>query len=342
MTQHSPTGTARRFNRRELELVTAVAIAVVCVGYVIAAPQPTAEMIDHRLYRFVLDGMKSGEGYYSAMTAALDGLYGTERAELTQNVRAYRMPTIFVLLSFVPNEQWIWGLFVAVVGLAGIGASRLAARPYLGVLVFGYLLSIGMLVEGGVRNAQFLTTELWAVPVLLWSVAMAIRERWWPAALLALFAVLIRETAAPLLMAGVVMAVVGRLPWKPWLTAGIAAVAAYAAHAATVLKWIDRDVGTSIAQEPSSPQVILDIVEFGLPAATVLGLTLWLLAVAHVWKQNRARSLLIAPLLLPFAGLLIDREYWGILVVPFTIVWGVDQILDVLTRLKVGRAVTSR
>lgn len=327
-----------RFSRRELEVVTTLAILVVCVGYVIAAPQPSGEMIDHRLFRFVLDGMRSGEGYYSAMTTALDGLYGPERAQVTQNIRAYRMPTIFWLLNLVPNDRWVWGLFVGFAGLAGIAASKLVSRPYLGVLVLGYLLSIGMLVENGVRSAQFLTTELWAVPVLLWSVAMAMRERWWAAALLALGAVVIRETTAPFLIVGVVLAVAGRLPRKPWLTAGLAGVAAYAAHAAAVVRWIDRDIGVSVAQEQPSPLAILDIMGFALPISAVLGPMLWLLAVVHVWERTANRLLLIAPLLLSFAGVVVDREYWGILVVPFTLVWGVNRILDTLTNLRVRPA----
>lgn len=312
-------------------MVTGISIAVTCIAYALYAPvAPPFEMIDHTLFRVTVAAMREGSGYYESMEAAFQLVYGDERGALIENVRAFRMPTAFVLFGLLPSDAVVWYLFVAVAGLSGVVASFLTKRPVLGIGVTAYLLSIGMLNQGGRWSAQFMTTELWAVAPLLGSLVMARARKWWPAALLALVAMLVRETAATVLIAGAVLALVGRVPRTPWLFAfGLGSVA-YLLHAGAVSPFIDPQAGEGLLAEPSRPLVILEMMGFGLPGLLVVGPVLWALAVFHVRGRDAGCLLALAPLVLPFAGPLIDREYWGILVVPLSIVWGIDQLLDVV------------
>jgi hypothetical protein len=319
-------------------IATAVAIVILCVAYLWFAPaESPREMIDHHLYRLTTEAIRNGEGYYAAMEGAFEVVYGTERGGLIENVRAFRMPTTFYLFSVFPNDQWVWYLYVMTAGVAGIAASYVVSRPVLGALVTAYLLALGMLNDAQGWVAQFMATELWAVAPLLGAVALALRRRWWPAALLALAAMLVRETAGLLLIVAAGLAVAGRLPRKPWLTAfGLGGVA-YLLHAWQAMDYIDSDVGISVLEEVSSVAVVAEIMGFGLPVGLVIGPALWLLAAWHVRVAHEHWILTGAPLLLAFAGVLIDRVYWGILVAPFALLWGIERILGLLAERR-GRS----
>lgn len=310
--------------------MTAISIVLICALYLWLAPvKADAEMIDHALFRITVQSMREGSDYYSAYDAALDIVYGPTRAGVTETIRGFRMPTTFFVWHLFPNDQYVWWLFVGLSGLAGIAASKFLTRPVLGVLVVVYLLSIGMLVAGGRWTAQFMTTELWAVPPLFGAVLMARRDRWWLAAGLALLATLIRELAAPFLLVGVGLALLGRVPRAPWFTAFGLAVLAYAGHVALVIPHIDPNVVQNpIIDDVTLPRTIIEMMGFALPVGAVIGPVLWIVAVWHVISQ---RWILEASLLaLPLVGVIIDRPYWGILVVPFTIVWGLEGIFDLV------------
>jgi hypothetical protein len=313
-----------------MEMVTAISIVLICAFYLWLAPvKADAEMIDHGLFRITVQSMRDGSDYYSAYDEALDIVYGPTRAGVTETIRGFRLPTTFFAWHLLPNDQYVWWLFVGISGLAGIAASKFLTRPVLGVLVVVYLLSIGMLIEGGRWTAQFMTTELWAVPPLFGAVLMARRERWWLAAGLALLATLIRELAAPFLLVGTGLALLGRVPRAPWFTAfGIAALA-YAGHVALVIPHIDPNVVQNpIIDDVALPWTIIEMMGFALPAGVVIGPVLWGFAVWHVISQ---RWILDASLLaLPLVGVIIDRPYWGILVVPFAIVWGLEGMFDLI------------
>lgn len=311
-----------------------MSILFVCLAYLWLAPLPAdAEMIDQALFRITLESMWDGADYYSSFNGALDVVYGPERAGVTETVRGFRLPTTFLIWSLLPSFEAVWWLFVGVAGLAGIVASRLVSRPLLGLLVTVYLLSIGMLMQGGVRTAQFLTTELWAVPPMIGSLLMARRERWWMAAGLALVAVSIRELAAPLLITGVALAVLGRIPRAPWLTAFGVAILAYAGHIRLVMPHIDPDVTTNpIVDDVSLPWTIVEMMGFALPAALVLGPILW--GLAQWYTLSKGWYLEASLPALPLVGVIIDRPYWGILVAPFALIWGFEQALDLFGTIR--------
>ena len=317
-------------------VVTALAIAVLCVAYGWFAPsEPPREMIDHHLFRLTTEAMRNGDGYYAAMEGAIDQVYGPERAAVTENVRAFRMPTTFYLFSLFPSDQWVWYLFAVVAGLSGIDASFVVRRPVLGILVTAYLLTLGMLNDSQGWVAQFMATELWAVVPLMGAVALSMRQRWWPAALMALTAMLVRETAGLMLIVGAGLAVVDRVPRKPWLTAFGLGGAAYVLHAVGALPFIESGAGVGLLQQSSSVGSVIEMMGFGLPAGLVVGPVLWLLASWHVVATHERWELTIAPLALVVTGLLVETVYWGILVVPFTLVWGIERVLDLVSERKV-------
>lgn len=298
---------------------------LIAIGFAFYAPATAdTEMIDHALFTEAVDEMRSGSGYYQAMEDAFAVVYGPERAELTESVRGFRPPTTFLLWRLLPNERAIWLLFVAVAAVCGILASQLAAQPIAGVVVTAYLLAVGMLNVNGTWTAQFAATELWAIPFMLGAVLAIRRERWWLAAGLGLAAVAIRETSATLLLAGLGLALLGRVPWKPWVTSAVAAGGLYAGHAALAGPFIEPGLAAALPSRAEIPGSLLRIVGFGLPAGPVIGLVLWLIAGWFVWRTQKHPLLLLSYLSLPLIGLVLERHYWGILVVPFTLIWGID------------------
>lgn len=333
-----PSQTLGHFRRSELGVVAVLAIIAIAVGFAVRAPaEPDLEMIDHALFTRTVDEMRGGLGYYEAMESALGVVYGPERAELTETVRGFRPPPTFLLWRLLPSDAAMWGVFVATTILAGVVASRLAHIPLTGVLVTVYLLSLGMLDVGGVWTAQFATTELWAVPAMLGAALAATKERWWLAAGLGLLAFAIRETAAPLLLVGAVLALAGRVPKKPWLGALAVAVGLYALHMSLAAPFIDPGVAEALPSRGEFPGSVLRIVGLGLPAGAIVGSFLWLLAVRRVLRMRNG-LLLSAYLWLPAIGLLLERHYWGIMVVPFTLVWGIDEVVELAgkARTRIG------
>lgn len=318
-----------RFSRRELTVVTIAAIVFVCFGFIVVAPRAApVEMIDHTLFTETVDRMRSGAGYYEAMDGALAELYGPERAAVTETVIGFRMPTTFLVWRLLPNDYAIWLLYVFLAGGAGLVTLRIAHFPPTAMLVVIYLLSIAMLRTNGVWTSQFTATELWAVPVMLCAVVAVTKERWWLAAALGLLAFAVRETAAPLLLIGAGLALFGRLPRRPWLTALGGAIGLYALHAILATPFIDPSVATPLQSRADVPLSFLRILEFGLPAGYIVGPGLWIAALWRVHSFDRHRLLLSAYLWLPLIGLLVERRYWGVMVVPFMLVWGIDQVVE--------------
>ena len=336
MTTHEspPSPVPGRFSRSELWVVAVIGIVSVAIIFLVRAPaEPDLEMIDHALFTMTVDEMRDGAGYYEATEDAFAIVYGPERAELTETVRGFRPPTLFLIWRLLPNDRAIWLAYVLVATLAGVLSAGLARFPPLGILVSIYLLGLGMLNTGGGWMAQFTTTELWAVPVMLGAILAVRRERWWLAASLGLLAVMVRETAAPLLVVGAALALVGRLPKRPWLTSLATAAGLYGLHAILASEFIDPGVATALPSRAEIPGSLLRIVGMGLPAGLVVGLILWVLAIIRVFRREQHPLLTSAYLWLPLIGLVLERHYWGIMVVPFTLIWGIEEGADVVARL---------
>lgn len=324
-----------RFRRSELIVVAWLGIvAVAGLFYWMMPAEPDAEMVDHVLFTHTVDQMRDGSGYYQAMEDTLLVVYGPERAELTETVRGFRPPTTFLFWRLLPDDEAIWIAFAITAVSSGFLAAHLGDQPLTGVAVTGYLLAFGLLNRTGTWTAQFTTTELWAVPAMIGAALAITRKRWWLAAALALLATTIRETAATLLIVGSALALTGRVPRKPWLSATVAASVLYGIHAGLASRFIEPGVAAGLPSPAEVPGSFLRIVGLGLPAGEFVGPVLWLLAFVHLFRTQDNPYLLTAYLWLPLIGFFLERHYWGIMVVPFTLVWGIDGLVALLSDLR--------
>lgn len=331
-----------RFRRAELEIVTALAIAAVSVFLGLRAPStPQMEMIDHTLFRLTVESMREGTGYYPAMNEAHEVVYGPERVVVTETVRGYRMPTTFLLWRWLPSGDAVWAAFVVMSSVTGLIAMRLVRWPPLAVLVVVYMLSIGMWREEGVWTAQFMTTELWALPAMMGAILASTKRLWAVTAALCLLAFLIRETAAPLLLAGLGLGMLGRIRRRPFMVATSLGILAYLGHVAAAMPYLDPIADTPLPTGGEIPMSVLRMIGFGIPMGLILGPALWLLAANRLRRWHPEPLLAGAVLAFPLVGLVIERDYWGLLVAPFVLLWGVDEALRLvgggLARLRFGR-----
>jgi hypothetical protein len=330
-----------RFGRSELQVVAGISIILVSIGFWLYAPtQADSEMIDHALFTKTVDEMRAGAGYYEAMERSFAVVYGPDRAELTETVRGFRPPTTFLFWMLLPDDRAIWLVYVGVAAISGVLASRIARHPLIGTVVTAYLLAVGMLNVNGLWTAQFTATELWAIPFMLGAVLAVMRERWWLAAMLGLAATSVRETAATLVLAGAGLATLGRLPRKPWFIAVLTATVLYFVHASLAAPFIEPGVAAALPSRAEIPGSVLRIIGFGLPAGPVLGSILWIAALWNLFRSQQHSLLLASYLALPLVGLVLERHYWGILVVPLTLIWGLDELIDVMG--KITKRITNR
>ena len=315
--------------KRTVRIVTASAIVLICLWYLFGLPaRDPIVMIDHHVFGEACHRMHAGAGYYDAMDASLRATYGP-----SESLRAFRMPTVFLLWSLAPSDRWLWVLLVFLAGLTGFVFMGLCETPVGPPLVVIYLLAIGRFQSPEGSMAQFLTVELWAVPALAAGVLAWRRQRWVLAAGFCLLAVLIRETAAGVLLAGLVWAQVSKRPRWPWLVAGVLAGAAYLAHALCVSPYLvaaGQGGESALLGTADFPMSILRMAGFALPGGPVAGLVLWLLAVRWMWRSADYSWFPGLYLALPLVGVLVERPLWGILVVPFTLVWGIDSAVDLV------------
>jgi hypothetical protein len=321
-------------------------IGTVTIGFFFyAPPEGDLDMIDHALFTRTVEEMRSGLGYYESMENAFAEVYGPERSELIETVRAFRPPTTFLLWRFIGSDSLVWLLYLFICALTGVLAASLAKQPLFGILVAVYMLTLGMFLRNGQWIAQFTTSELWALPAMF-GASLAVKHRqWWLAAALALCAATVRETAGTLLIVGAALAAAGRLPRAPWFSAATAGVGLYGLHAYLAAPFIDRGAAAVLPTPARIPETFFSMIGFGLPGGALLGSILWLAAMRHVLIRFDNGLLLSAFLWLPLGGLLLDRPYWGVLVVPFALIWGLDEITILLreatTRLRIRRAAGS-
>src|SRR5438067_1943262 len=69
------------------------------------------------------------------------------------------------------------------------------------------------------------------------------------------------------------------------------------------------------------PDRVATMMGVALPGPTVLGPLVWVLAAARLAADRELRLLTLFYVTLPFTGFFVGRDYWGFLVVPFTLLW---------------------
>ena len=65
----------------------------------------------------------------------------------------------------------------------------------------------------------------------------------------------------------------------------------------------------------------------GLRHPMILGPLIWVLAAARLAVDKELRLLMLFYVTLPFTGFFVGRDYWGFLVVPFTLLWAGEAVV---------------
>jgi hypothetical protein len=305
--------------RATLARLVVVAVVALCIASAFSTPSIRNDR-DPAVFRDTLLFMRQGHGYYKAAELGLEAHFIGPVA----SARGMRLPTVFLLWRLVGGLHAVWLLYLALVVVGTTVAAILLVRsPLLAALPALYLFRLG-------RDAYPLT-ELWAVPFIAWAMAATAANRPRLAAVLATVATAIRELAFPMLVGGLIVSLQRRRERWAWV-AGIAAVLGlFAIHSHLASPFL-RNPGheAPLLGSGSFPSTFVDLIGFNLVGRAVIGPALFALAVWHL----RERGWLVAfgPFFaLGLVGLLVDRPYWGSMVVPFTLLFGGQQLVDLIS-----------
>jgi hypothetical protein len=177
--------------------------------------------------------------------------------------------------------------------------------------------------------------EFWALPFLAGALLAWRRQRWWLSAALAGSAVLVRETAALFLVAGLVVAVIDRKPWRPWvLVLGTTAALATAHYAIASQYVLSHGTDEPLRGTARIPQSTLDMLTWPFQHQLLIAFFLVALWAAAAYGLAARRTMLPAfgLLSMPVLGFLVDRGYWGLVMVPLVVWLGTDALVELASR----------
>ena len=288
-------------------VASSVALAVVFgLGAFVLQDRKELTDTDLAVYATVVDEMGS---YYDAMERAL----ATIGEGPASTLRAYRLPTLFWAWSLTGSYTWAGVLLVIVASTALVGV---IVRPLAGAAVGAWLLLMTHELGAGVVVNRWGWVEYWTLPLVLGALLAIRKERWILGLCLILLAALSRELVAPLLVTGAIGAsVAGERVW-PWLVGACTWAAFFMLHAAEVLpRLADRGFEKPLID----PSGISGVLSQSGAFAGVAGL---LLAVYVLWTRRLTAIWFVTlPLVagIPLAGVITDRVYWSILVLPVAV-----------------------
>jgi hypothetical protein len=312
-------------------------VAGLCVVHSLAVRPPDGAIFDHRVFSSTIEEMRTGEGYYDAYLEAARGL-GTDssrpRTVLSEpSLFRWRLPTAFLLWRVVPKSMLFVLYLTVVVGGTALALSFATERALPILAVSAYLLHAGniwMPSQGTIE--EWLLVELWAVPALAVALAASRRGRWWLAGGAVAVGALVRELLFPILLTGFIAARVRRTAWRPWVIASGAFVLGIGVH------WLVASRVTAVpgTESPlfgsaSFPRSVLAIIDWPIPGPYVAGTAAF---IASLFWLSRTGELLrwSGLLILPVYGLIVDRPYWGLILVPLTVFWAAEFACDVVPR----------
>jgi hypothetical protein len=312
--------------RRGVVLTVAVTAAT-GVFYAISRPQKgVLGFIDHFVSLGTVQRMRHGAGFYRAFTDAAKA-----QGITISEPRGYRMPTIFLFWRLFPTG-WLYGLYIAVVVVGTVTICCFLVRYAVAAIPVGlYLLLTGRRLINGTTLEGWLLVELWALPAVAGCLVAARRERPWLAALLAALAACIREVAVVLLVAGLFDAAFvrrSRRAVEPWLVGLAIFAAAFALHS-WIASGFTAPVGNQAAliDTGTGVRTALESMTYRLP--TWLGLALFVIALVRLKKVDQLFPA-VGLFLIPVVTLFINRNYWGLLLIPFTILFSTDWLIEIL------------
>src|SRR5436305_1973619 len=168
-------------------------IAATAVWIGVVGPSSQRD-VDLETYQDTVLLMRSGQGYYEAMTEGLRATVGP-----ASTVRAYRLPTVF----------WVWrtpGMFSWPATFAMLVATSLlvafASDPLVGIVCLLWLAT----VAHPVGAEQWAFVEFWALPWVIGAMLAIRAGRYGLACVLAFGVATIRELCVLLLIGGAIAA----------------------------------------------------------------------------------------------------------------------------------------
>jgi hypothetical protein len=308
-------------------------VLALCAVYAVLPPARGQErFVDQVINRETVHSMRAGAGYYPAMDKALRRHGGP-----VSSVRAFRMPTLFLLWRVLPGPRAVWLLFVGLVAVTAFLFLDLTSAPVIVPFVAWYLLNAARPHIGGAWVDQDLIVELWVVPLVAGMWWMWRRTKWGGAAALAAGATLVRELAAGLVAGGLLAAQVLRRPRWPWLAAGGAVVAGLVLQSALAASRLVAHGNEIALLGTGGPDRVATMMGVGLRHPLILGPLVWILAVGRLATDRELRLLFLFYVTLPLTGFLVGRDYWGFMVVPFSILWAGEAVFALGERIVSGR-----
>ena len=278
---------------------------------------------DSRLFVHVVDHLRHGETYYAAVTREQRKLSYPLRPSVT-----VRLPTLAWAMAALPDAA-LRALSIQALAIASFAAwlwrlRGLARTP----VSFG----LATLVLGAAHAPAFIhfgysIHELWAGLLISLSLAVHQSHRWWPSLLIALFALAVRELAAPYFLAMGALALLERRIGEAfaWL-AGIAALAvALFIHASVLAPFVGpNDLASPGWLGLHGWRFVLLQMKWNLLLMTTPDWAAALVAPLALLGLACARGPLANRLLLVVGGYLAaflvvgrpDNSYWGLIIAP--------------------------
>lgn len=286
----------------------AILIALVCVvvGLALAHRQSTVDL-DQRIFTRMIEGVQDGGDYYAVTDDVLADTYGVRM----ENVRAYRLPTLYLFLSAFGSGAWVFLAAAPALAMA-VGAMLLSGQDALTQRIAAVLAGVWVIAA---LPRLYLYSELWAGPFLVFSGLLVRQRRDGLAAALCLAGALIRELLFAGLGVGVALALVGRRDsLGAWIKAAVAFIVAMVVHIYLVSSHLDPNGGIPALGNAGLFDWIM-ISPGTSSLAVAVGPPLVLLALAGLWLRRddpgfRYLGLYVIPLVV--ATLLADRGYWSL------------------------------
>lgn len=189
--------------------------------------KPPSGFSDIDLYRLIVRGVRQGGNYYDVAVAA-QATHGYPVLPAS----TIRTPVLIWLLAAVGTTA-AYGLLLILVGAGCVGALvRFEVLAGSRLRWIGSLLVLALSLALIAAPSSVYFQESWALALMLLALVSRTARRWWPCVALGLLAALMRELAAPFLVAMLAMAIVEhrRREAAAWLGAIAVFVTAYAAH----------------------------------------------------------------------------------------------------------------
>jgi hypothetical protein len=244
-----------------------------------------------------------------------------------QSPRGFRSPWLFEFWGLLGGERLMWTAFLVGVAVAVIAARALVRHP-------AALIGLAVVMVG-IGAGAYASVEIWAVPWVLAALAASVTRRDRGGGLAATVAILARELSLPVAVAGLFGSLRrgGRL-W-PWLAALGIAMGSFAIHAVWAAPYLATPGRDAPLLGSADAWSWFRLVGFGLPFGVVLGP---LVTIAAAWQVTRRRWWweLGPTLAFGLVGFVVERPYWGAMVVPIQVLLAGDLIADLIARRRSG------